>query len=204
MLWCTSNQLCIEDLAELWSRLGDRGRGKLLLSGLSVSDSPLLSDRCCRHRSMHHTLVKAPLLHPPPFRWKSTPQSHHTYIYVLTDTLTRRARTCSAHIQTPFPLWWQILPELAPICESWHGVLSESNSPVICPSQMDPRVVRGALSGGRGCTTLRIQTSRDLDREQTHISQALRCERATFQQGGQVNHLGLTGFNPLNHEFTPS
>lgn len=156
ILWCTSNQLCIEDLAELWSRLGDRGPGKLLLSGLSVSDSPLLSDRCCRHRSMHHTLVKAPLLHPPPFRWKSTPQSHHTYIYVLTDTLTRRARTCSAHIQTPFPLWWQILPELAPICESWHGVLSESNSPVICPSQMDPRVVRGALSGGRGCTTLWI------------------------------------------------
>lgn len=55
-------------LAELWIRPSDKGLAKLLLSGLSVSDSPVLSDGCCRHRSMHHTLVKAPLLHSPPFR----------------------------------------------------------------------------------------------------------------------------------------
>lgn len=85
----------------------------------------------------------------PLFCWKSTPQSHHSCIYVLTGTLTRRAgtqvraHTCSAHIQTPFPLWWQILPELAPICESCRGVLYQSNSPVICLSQMDPRVEKG-------------------------------------------------------------
>lgn len=125
-------------LAELWIRPSDKGLAKLLLSGLSVSDSPVLSDGCCRHRSMHHTLVKAPLLHSPPFRWKSTPWSRHTYTYVLTGTLTRLAHTqTQTHTYTDtFPLWWQILPELAPICESWRGVLYESNSPVICLSQM--------------------------------------------------------------------
>lgn len=134
----TFGRRCIEGLAELWIRPSDKGLAKLLLSGLSVSDSPVLSDGCCRHRSMHHTLVKAPLLHSPPFRWKSTPWSRHTYTYVLTGTLTRLAHTqTQTHTYTDtFPLWWQILPELAPICESWRGVLYESNSPVICLSQM--------------------------------------------------------------------
>lgn len=27
---------------------------------------------------------------------------------------------------------------------------------------------------------------------------------AILQQWGQFNHRGLTGFNPLNHEFTPT
>lgn len=56
-----------------------------------------------------------------------------------------------------------------------------------------------ALSGGH---SLESTPHHDPDREQTHISQALRYEGATLQQRGQVNHHGLTGFNPLNHEFT--
>lgn len=44
--------------------------GVRLLCGLSVTDSPLLSDCCCRHRGMHHTFVRAPVLRPPPFPQK--------------------------------------------------------------------------------------------------------------------------------------
>jgi len=187
----------------MWIRPSDGGRGKLLLSGLSVSDSPLLSDGCCRHRSMHHTLVIALLLHPPFFRWKSTPSS---WINALTDTRTRRAYTrarahaCTTRIQTPFPSWLQILPELVPICELCRGVLYQSNSAVICLSQMDLRGVQGPCLVD---TIAWMQTSHDTDSEQSHIYQALRCKRATLQHGGQVNHHGLTRFNPLNHEFTP-
>lgn len=69
---------------------------------------------------------------------------------------------------------------------------------------MDLQGVQGpclvAMTAGR----FYIQTSHGLDGEQTHGSQALRCKGATLQQGGQVNHHGLTGFNPLNHEFTPT
>lgn len=99
----------------------------------------LLSDGCCRHGRMHHTCQSASPPPTSPFRRESTPRSHHGIL-----TWHRRERGCAsgAHLQTPFPLWWQILPELAPICESRRGVLYESNSPVICLSQMEPRGVR--------------------------------------------------------------
>lgn len=141
-------------ITELWIWPGEKGHGTLFFSGLSVIDSPLLSDQSCRHRSMHHKFVEAPLLHPPPFRWKSTPQSCHTYIYMLRDTLTRHAcrRTCAhtntTHIQTSFPLWWQILPELASICDSWHGVLYESNSSRHLPFTDGSAGCPKPLSGG--------------------------------------------------------
>lgn len=131
----TFRRQCIDGLAELWIRPTDRGLAKLLLSGLSVSDSPVLSDGCCRHRSMHHTLVKAPLLHSPPFRWKSTPWSHHTYTYVLTGTLTRLAHTqtqthtLSTHIQTRSHYGDKS-------CLSW--LPSVSHGVVCCTSQTPP------------------------------------------------------------------
>lgn len=142
----TFQRLCIEGLTELWIRPGDKPCGKLLLSGLSVSDSPLLSDRCCRHRSMHHAFVKLPLLHPPPFHWNTIVSPHmylrahrHPYKTCVRESMC----THMQRIQTPFPLWWQILPELASICESWCGVLYESNSPIICLSQMDLQGIQG-------------------------------------------------------------
>lgn len=192
------------------------GCGKLLLSGLSVSDSPLLSDRCCRHRSMHHTFVKKRLSSAHPvFRRKSTAQSHRMYIYTLADTLVRRTRgragehadkadrrACArTHTQTQFPLWWQILPELASICESWRGVLYESNSPVICLSQMDLRgVCRGLVwwpwpqDGFIFRPSSGWRTNTQLPSVQVQL----------WKGGGQVNHRGLTKFNPLKRQFTPA
>lgn len=98
--------------------------------------------------------------HPSAFRWKSTPRSYHTYIYMLRDTLTRRAfrRTCAhtntTHIQTSFPLWWQILPELASICDSWRGVLYESNSSRHLPFTDGSAGCPKPLSGGHDCRTV--------------------------------------------------
>lgn len=109
------------------------GCGTLLLSGLSVSYSPLLSDRCCRHRSVHHAFVKAPLLHPPPFRWMSTPHSHHTYIYVLTGSLLRLACTflCThAHMNRNSSHYGD------KSCLSW--LLSVSHGMACCTSQSPP------------------------------------------------------------------
>lgn len=112
-----------EGSAELWIRPGDKGCGVLLLSGRSVTDSPLLSDRCCRHRSMHHTFVRAPLLRPPPFPLKlNTTVSPRVYLRAHRTPLQdeRGARACRQ--------WWQILAEPVSICESWHGELYESSA----------------------------------------------------------------------------
>lgn len=79
----------------------------LLLSGLSISDSPQFSDGCCRHRSMHHTLVKPPLHSPHPR--SSVPASQQQSLTTL------------------FSLWRQILLDLASICEARGVVLSDSS-----------------------------------------------------------------------------
>lgn len=148
---------------------------------------------------------------PTPFRWKSTPQSHHTYIYVLTDTLTnvqthKHMHTHTVHIYRRRSHYGD------KSCLSW--LPSVSHGVVCCTSQTPPSSafhrwicgVSKGLSGGYDCRTVWIQTSCDPDREQTHtvFSKLWGVRGATLQQRGQVNHHGLTVFNPLNHEFTPT
>lgn len=106
------------------------------------------------------------LLRPPPFRWESTPRSHHTCTYVHTDTLAGLSctRAQSTLFTDTFPLWWQILPELAPICESRRRAVRRGvrvKLPCHLPFPDGSEGFQGALSGGHDRRTANIQFSDD-------------------------------------------
>lgn len=139
---CTFQRVYIEGLTELWNWPGDRGLwytppvwviSLLQPTALwSVLPSQERASRICQSASPSPT--------PFPLNVNTTFSPH---IYLCAHRLPSATRMhvplhARTHEQKQFPLWWQILPELASICESWHGVLYESKSPVICLSQMDP------------------------------------------------------------------
>lgn len=146
-----------------FEKSGNEDVCELLFPGLPA---PALSHGCCRHTSMHHTLVKAPLLHPPSFRRESTPRSHHTCTYALADTLANalhaeegegsytqihththphgkegpRMRTSSRYGDKSRLGW-------LPICESRHGAVVQ----VIClPPDGSAGRPKGFISCARG------------------------------------------------------
>lgn len=156
---------------------------------------------------MHHTLVKAPLLHPP----LSAESQHHSLTTHILTCLQTPSQTCihtstCAHIQNTYTSHPSHYGDKS--CLSWlpsvsHGVVYESNSPVICLSQMNLQGVQGLVwwLWLQDCLDSNLLWSGS--RTDTYcISQALRCKGATIQQRGQVNHHSFAGFNPLKHEFT--
>lgn len=96
-------------------------------------------------------------------------------------------------------------------CLSWPP--SVSHGVVCCTSQTPPSSAfhrwicgasAGASSGGRDRRTV-LYSDLPLDGEQTHSSRAFRFRGAQlWKGGGQVNHRGLTKFNPLKRRFTPA
>lgn len=96
-------------------------------------------------------------------------------------------------------------------CLSWPP--SVSHGVVRCTSQTPPSSAfhrwicgasAGASSGGRDRGTV-LYSDLPLDGEQTRSSRAFRFRGAQlWKGGGQVNHRGLTKFNPLKREFTPA
>lgn len=123
-----------------------KGCGELLLSGLSVTDSPLLSDRCCRHRSMHHTFVSAPLLRPPPFPPKVNPAVSPCVYLRAHRTPLQDVRGTHIHTHTGDgdKSWLSRFPSVS------HG--AESHLPLTDGSAGCAAV----LSGDRGCGIVRF------------------------------------------------
>lgn len=172
--------LCIKDFAEPRIRPSDRGRGQIY-NKLAVSDRPRLSDGCCRHRSVHHALVKAPLFHPPPFLLKvNTAVSplmylrahrhpHKTCRHASTGTHMQRTHTDTVPIMVTNPAW----------AGSHLWVMSWCVVPVKLPRHLPftdgSAGWERALSCGHDGRTVWKQTSYDPDQEQSHISWALRC-----------------------------
>ena len=111
----------VRSLIELWMAPGDRGHARCLLSGLSISDSPLLSDACCRHRSMHHALVKPPLplssTHPESLQASDTVPPPATHTHTHTHHFHYGDKSCL--------IWY-------PSVSHGASMLCESKSPIIC------------------------------------------------------------------------
>lgn len=112
--------------AALWWLLPSQEHASHTCQSASPPPTPFPAER--QHHSLTTLYLRAHR-HPQKTRVHTSTRAH--------------AHTRSTQLQTPFALWWQILLELAPICESRRGVLYESNSPVICLSQMDLWGVQG-------------------------------------------------------------